>query len=156
MGFSLALTATAAISVGDPFPDLAACKLEGNLPDLPKDKVLLVDFWASWCGPCARSFPAMDELQKKYGSKGLIIVAVNVDERKRDMEHFLGEHHVTFTVVRDARQQLVEKAGISTMPSSFLIDKNGRVAFAHSGFHGSETRKQYEHEIDSLLNQERK
>jgi thiol-disulfide isomerase/thioredoxin len=156
IGLSLALAASADIKVGETFPDLATCKLEGDLPSLPKDKVILVDFWASWCGPCARSFPTMEELQKTYGAQGLIVIAVNVDEKKADMENFLKAHHVTFSVVRDASQKLVEKTGISSMPSSFLIDKNGKVAFTHSGFHGSDTKKDYEREIQSLLKQEHK
>jgi len=156
VGFSLTLTASADIKIGEPFPDLAACKLEGNLPELPRDRVILMDFWASWCGPCARSFPTMEELHKKYSSRGLVVIAVNVDEKKADMENFLKAHRVTFSVVRDARQKLVEKTGISTMPSSFLIDKDGKVAFAHSGFHGSETKKQYEREIETLLKQDHK
>ena len=93
----------------------------------------------------------MDGLQKKYGPQGLVIIAVNVDEKKSDMEHFLKEHRVTFSIVRDAGQKLVEKAGIATMPNSFLIDQQGKVAFAHSGFRGSQTKKQYEREIESLL-----
>jgi cytochrome c biogenesis protein CcmG/thiol:disulfide interchange protein DsbE len=88
IGFSLTVVASAEIKVGENFPDLAGCKLEGALPTLPKDSVILVDFWASWCGPCLRSFPAMEELSKAYASKGLIIVAVNVDEKKGDMEIF--------------------------------------------------------------------
>lgn len=151
IGFGLLLSAHADIKVGTPFPDLATFKLEGNLPELTKDKVIMIDFWASWCGPCAQSFPTMDELQKTYGPQGLVIIAVNVDEKKADMENFLKTHHVTFSIVRDAKQKLVETTGISTMPSSFLIDKNGKVAFAHSGFHGSATKKQYESEIQSLL-----
>jgi thiol-disulfide isomerase/thioredoxin len=151
--FSLALNAAADIKIGDAFPDLATCKLEGKLPESLKDKVVLVDFWASWCGPCIRSFPVMEELRRAYGSKGFVIIAVNVDEKKRDMENFLKNHPVTFSVVRDARQKLVEQAGVSAMPSSFLIDKNGKVAFTHSGFHGSDTKKQYEQEIESLLKQ---
>ncbi len=147
------LTARADLKVGQHFPDLAGCQLEGALRDLPKDKVVLVDFWASWCGPCARSFPTMDNLQKTYGPRGLVIIAVNVDEKKQDMDNFLKEHHVSFAVVRDAHQKLVGMTGISTMPSSFLIDKDGKVAFAHVGFHGNETKKQYEHEIQKLLNQ---
>lgn len=151
LGLGLACAAKADIKVGDSFPDLAPYKLEGKLPDQTKDKVVLVDFWASWCGPCGQSFPAMDELQKKYGPQGFIIIAVNVDEKKSDMEDFLKDHHVSFIVVRDGKQKLVEKTGISTMPSSFLIDQHGKVVFAHSGFHGNETKKQYEQEIESLL-----
>jgi thiol-disulfide isomerase/thioredoxin len=151
VSLGLAFAACADIKVGDSFPELAPFKLEGKLPDAFKDKVVLVDFWASWCGPCGESFPAMEELQKKYGAQGFVIIAVNVDEKKSDMEDFLKDHHVSFIVVRDAKQKLVDKAGIATMPSSFLIDQHGKVVFAHSGFHGSATKKQYEQEIESLL-----
>lgn len=151
MFLGLAFGVGAEIKVGDSFPELGPFKLEGRLPDESKNKVVLLDFWASWCGPCGESFPVMEELQKKYGAQGFVIIAVNVDEKKSDMADFLKDHPVSFTIVRDARQKLVEKAGIATMPSSFLIDQHGKVAFAHSGFHGSTTKKQYEHEIESLL-----
>jgi thiol-disulfide isomerase/thioredoxin len=147
----LAFAAKADVKVGDSFPDLAPYKLEGKLPEQFKDKVVLIDFWASWCGPCGESFPAMEELQKKYGPQGFVIIAVNVDEKKSDMEDFLKDHHGSFVIVRDGKQKLVEKAGVATMPSSFLLDQHGKVVFAHSGFHGSETKKQYEREIESLL-----
>lgn len=150
------LAAKADIKVGDPFPKLADCKLEGDLPDQSKDRVVLIDFWASWCGPCKESFPVMEELQKTYGPRGLRVIAVNVDEKRSDMEHFLKDHPVGFTVARDARQVLVEKADIGTMPSSFILDSSGKVRFAHSGFHGGETKKEYEHEIESLLGPDQK
>jgi len=146
-----AVTADASWKVGDALPDLAGYRLEGTLPADTAGKVVVVDFWASWCGPCGASFPVMDELQKKYGPQGLVIIAVNEDEAKSDMQDFLKDHHVTFTIVRDAKQKLVEIANVSTMPASFLIGTDGKVAFTHSGFHGAETRKQYEQEIESLL-----
>ena len=93
----------------------------------------------------------MNDLQKKYGDKGLVIIAVNVDEVASDMQDFLKENKATFTVVRDAKQKLVEVAGIPTMPGSFIMDETGKVRFSHSGFHGAETRRQYEQEIESLL-----
>lgn len=148
--------ARAEIKVGGQFPDLGSFKLEGNLPVLSKTNVVLVDFWASWCGPCAESFPTMDELKTTYGPRGLIIIAVNEDDRKADMEHFLQDHPVTIIVVRDAMHTLVAKADVSDMPSSFLIDQNGKIAFVHSGFHGQETRKMYQSEIESLLKQTQK
>ena len=144
-------TAQAALKVGDSFPDLAGFKLEGKLPDSLKGKVVIVDFWASWCQPCKDSFPAMNELQKKYADKGLVIIAVNEDEESSDMKDFLKDNAATFTVVRDAKQKLVGEAGIQTMPSSFVLDATGKVRFAHSGFHGAETRKEYEQQIESLL-----
>lgn len=144
-------TAPAALKVGDDFPDLAGFKLEGKLPDSLKGKIVMVDFWASWCGPCKETFPAMNDLQKKYGDKGLVIIAVNEDEESSDMRDFLKENPATFVVVRDPKQKLVAVAGIQTMPSSFMLDETGKVRFAHSGFHGAETRKQYVQEIESLL-----
>ena len=145
-------TATAGdLKPGDSFLALSEFKLEGNLPDTTKAKVVLVDFWASWCGPCKQSFPVMEELHKRFADRGLLIIAVNVDENRPSMEAFLKKNASSFTVVRDANQKLVEKAGISGMPTSFLIDHDGKVRFAHTGFRGAETKKKYEEEIETLL-----
>ena len=143
-------TASAALKVGDTLPDLASFKFDGKLPDSLTGKVVLVDFWASWCLPCAKSFPVLDELQKKYGDR-LVILAVNVDEKAANMEAFLKKHPVSFTVVRDAQQKLVAIAEPATMPTSFLLDGEGKVRFLHNGFHGEDTRKEYVSEIESLL-----
>ena len=148
---TLMFSALASVKVGQAFPDLSAFKLEGKLPDSLKGKVVLVDFWASWCGPCGESFPVMEELQKKYGAQGLIIIAVNEDEKKADMEDFLKAQRISFIVVRDTAQKLVAITGIETMPSSFLLGSDGKIMFAHSGFHGASTHRQYEQEIESLL-----
>jgi len=136
---------------GDTFPDLASYKLEGKLPETLKDKVVLIDFWASWCDPCKASFPALNDFHKRYGPLGLVIIAVNVDENRADMDDFLKKNPAAFIVVRDSRQKLVEKVEVPTMPSSFLIDKDGKVQYLHSGYHGDETKKKYEKEIESLL-----
>jgi len=144
-------THAAGLKTGDTFPDFAGFKIEGKLPESLKGKVLLVDFWASWCEPCKASFPVMEDLHKIYGPKGLVIIAVNVDENKSDMEAFLKDHPATFTIVRDARQKLVERAGAATMPTSLLIDREGKIRTVHSGFRGDETRKKYIEEIESIL-----
>lgn len=143
-------TAQAALKVGDALPDLASFQLAGTLPSSLKGKVVIVDFWASWCLPCAESFPVLDELQKKYGDR-LVVIAVNVDEKAGNMEKFLKKHPVTITVVRDAEQKLVASAAPETMPTSFIIDRDGKVRFLHNGFHGEETRQKYVAEIESLL-----
>ena len=145
------VTAQAALKVGDDLPDLAGYKLEGSPLGALKGKVVIIDFWASWCGPCKDSFPVMNELQKKYGDKGVVIIAVNEDEAKSDMQDFLKQNPAVFTVVRDAKQKLVELAGVQTMPSSFVFDPNGKLRFTHSGFHGDKTHKEYEQQIESLL-----
>jgi thiol-disulfide isomerase/thioredoxin len=135
---------------GDTFPDLAAFGLEGNPPDL-KGKVVLIDFFASWCGPCKDSFPAMEELHKKYADKGLVVVAINLDKKKSDMDEFLKKFPASFVILRDAANKLVSEVKIPTMPSSFLLDKSGKVHSAHRGFKGEETKKKYAEEIEALL-----
>ena len=135
---------------GDKFPDLSSFGLEGNVPKLD-GKVVLVDFFASWCGPCQESFPAMEKLQKEYAAKGLVIVAINLDKKEADMKQFLKEHPATFTILRDASYKLVNDVKIPTMPSSFLLDRSGKVFAVHHGFNGNATAKEYTEEIDALL-----
>ncbi len=143
----------AEVKTGDSFPTLSDYKFDGAVPDT-KGKVVLVDFWASWCGPCKQSFPTLDELQKKYGPQGFVIIAVSEDEKKADMDDFLQQHPVSFNTVREAGpdgKKLVEKTEVSAMPSSFLIDTTGKVRFAHTGYYGAKTKQEYTHEIETLL-----
>jgi len=144
-------TVRGAVKVGDAFPELSGFKLEGKIPAGLQGKVVMVDFWASWCEPCKQSFPVMEDLHRRFSDKGLVIVAINVDENRADMEAFLKKNAAGFAVVRDGGQKLVEKAGIATMPSSFLIGRDGKVRFVHTGFRGAETKKKYEEEIEGLL-----
>jgi thiol-disulfide isomerase/thioredoxin len=152
--FSVASTALAAdkgLKVGDSFPDLGSFSLEGKLPEALKGKVVLVDFWASWCGPCKDSFPVMEELQSRFGAKGLVVLAVNLDEDAATMKDFLAKHPVTFTVVRDAKKKLVSAVNIKSMPSSFILAPDGTVAAVHRGFRGQQTKAQYVREIEGLI-----
>jgi thiol-disulfide isomerase/thioredoxin len=142
--------AAEALNIGDAFPDLKHFQLEGRLPDALKGKVVLVDFWASWCAPCKASFPAMSELHKRYAEKGLVILAISVDEQKEAMERFLKKNPAPFAVVRDPTQKLASAVNARTMPSSFLLDAEGRVRFLHDGF-TAETSKAYGKEIEELL-----
>ncbi len=146
-----ALSADKGIKAGDSFPDLTSFSLEGKLPEEIKGKVVLVDFWASWCGPCKDSFPVMEELQARFGKKGLVVLAVNLDDDKETMSDFLKKHPVTFTVVRDAKKKLVGAVNIKSMPSSFVLTPDGKVASVHKGFHGQDTRAQYFKEIEELI-----
>jgi thiol-disulfide isomerase/thioredoxin len=136
---------------GDKLPDLAAFELEGKLPEELKGRVILLDFWASWCGPCKSSFAVMEELTKTYAGQGLTIIAVSVDEKRENVELFLKAAKVSFTVVRDARHKLVAAADIRTMPTSFLIDRSGKIRFIHAGFDRDKTAREYAKEIEQLL-----
>ncbi len=138
---------------GDPFPALASADLVGGaLPDT-RGKVLLVDFWASWCAPCKASFPAYAKLQADYAGRGLVIVAVSVDENASAYAAFVRRFHPPFAAVRDAGQQLVRTVSVPTMPTCYLVGRDGRVRFMLSGFHGDETERTLRHEIDALLSQ---
>jgi thiol-disulfide isomerase/thioredoxin len=141
----------AGLKEGDTLPPLASFGLEGMLPAKLKGQVILLDFWASWCGPCKVSFPAMEILHKRYSDRGLSIVAVSVDDNRADMERFLKENRVTFATLRDATQKLVAAADVPTMPTSFLIDRRGKVRFIHKGYEGEKTAKEYREQIELLL-----
>jgi thiol-disulfide isomerase/thioredoxin len=145
-----ATTSLAAWDAGTVLPDLTKFKLEGSLPTLA-GKVVLVDFWASWCSPCKASFPALDLLQKDYGAKGFLILAVNQDKTGEAMKTFLAKNPVGFTTLRDPENKLVAAADVSSMPSSYLVDRSGRIRYIHRGFHGEKTLAQYKKEIELLL-----
>jgi peroxiredoxin len=140
-----------AFKQGDQLPDLASFGLEGKLPDQLKGNVILLDFWASWCGPCKSSFPAMEEVNTKFAGQGLTIVAVSVDEKRANMQRFLKSLNVSFAVVRDAQHKLVAAADVPTMPTSFLIDRAGKIRFIHAGFDRDQTMRQYLKEVEQLL-----
>ncbi len=147
-------TATALLAgppkVGDPFPSLNQPGMAGTIPDLA-GKVVLVDFWASWCGPCKKSFPAVKELQEKYGPKGFVVVAVSLDEDEADMRAFLKKNPVPFTILRDAKAKLADLAGVEGIPASFMLDREGKVRHAHVGYAGDKTKQELETQIEALL-----
>lgn len=97
-------------------------------------KVVLIDFWASWCGPCRQSFPWMNEMQTKYRDDGLVIVAVNVDNDLAAANRFLTDYPARFQVHFDEDKSLAREYEIVAMPSSFLIGRDGQVVERHLGF----------------------
>ncbi|MFL6626931.1 MAG: TlpA family protein disulfide reductase [Vitreoscilla sp.] len=137
----LALHPAHAIEPGMPAPDiaLAGSPAPVNLQSL-KGKVVYVDFWASWCGPCRQSFPWMNAMQAKYAGKGLQIVGVNLDARRSDADTFLAEVPANFSVAFDAQGETPKRYAIKGMPTSVLIGPDGRVIQMHSGFRQEDRR----------------
>jgi thiol-disulfide isomerase/thioredoxin len=142
--------AFATVKTGDPFPALAAAGLTGTLPDTA-GRVVLVDFWASWCAPCKASFPAYSKLQADYAPRGLVIVAVSIDENPAAYERFVQNLHPPFATVHDRAQQLVRQVNVPTMPTCYLLGHDGKVRFVHLGFHGADSDRELRKEIDTLL-----
>jgi len=138
------------VKVDQPLPALEPAAFEGSLPDL-KGKVVLVDFWASWCGPCKHSFPALEALHKEYAGKGLVILGINLDAKVTDMVRFLEKNPVTFPIVRDKDQTYVVPLGLEALPTNLLVDRAGKVRFIHAGFRGEETVAELKAQIETLL-----
>jgi thiol-disulfide isomerase/thioredoxin len=113
-------------------------------------KVVLLDFWASWCAPCAESFPWMEAMVAQHGSEGLVVVAVNLDEDPEAARRFLAGAYADFTHIDDPKGAIAEAHAVEVMPASILFDRQGRPAFVHAGFHRDQ-RAQYEEHIVALL-----
>lgn len=103
-----------------------------------KGKVIYLDFWASWCIPCRKSFPWMNEIQKRYGNKGFKVIAVNLDQEKDKAKAFLDKIPAHFTVAYDPEGVSATAFKVKGMPSTYLIDRNGKIVFSHIGFRKKE------------------
>ena len=154
---SAACLSLTAITAAEPTVGATLPNLNGLLPGaaLPKTsgKVVLVDFWASWCAPCKASFPTMSRLQSKYGSKGLVVIGIGVDENAKDYQTFAAKNKVGFTIAHDSKQQAAAFFNPPTMPSSYLVDRSGKIRHIHKGFKGAKTEAEYTKEIEALLAQ---
>ncbi|MCW9013247.1 MAG: TlpA family protein disulfide reductase [Gammaproteobacteria bacterium] len=99
-----------------------------------KGKVVYVDFWASWCKPCRKSFPFMNDMHKRYEKKGLKVIGINLDSEKADADRFLKKFPADFTVAYDAEGKTPKTYKLSVMPTSYLIDRRGNMIDIHQGF----------------------
>lgn len=138
------LLAVCAAETGRAMPDCTLTALESGQSSTLRQfrgEVLYVDFWASWCGPCAQSFPFMNVLHHDLRDRGLRVIAVNLDENADDARQFLGEHPAHFTIAGDAGQQCAAAFGVQAMPSSYLVDRNGVIRYEHLGFRAGEAER---------------
>ena len=115
-----------------------------------RGKIVLVDFWASWCAPCRHSFPWLNEMQAKYGARGLVVIGVNVDREHADAERFLRDVPARFSIVYDPSGALATTYEVPGMPTSFVFGPDGKLVGKHIGFQQS-SRTEREAELQKLL-----
>lgn len=146
-----ALGSAWALETGDAAPTFTLPGTAGaiNLADY-KGKVVYLDFWASWCGPCKQSFPWMNVLQAKFGPQGLKIIAVNVDANTADGQRFLASVPAAFDIALDPKGILARQYAIKGMPSSLVIGRDGKIVGQHTGFNDA-SRVKVEASIQSAI-----
>lgn len=121
---------------GAPAPELAAPQLDGARFDLAaqRGKLVLVDFWASWCEPCRRELPALEALHREHAAAGLVVVGVSLDEELADAEAFARDQvKLSFPLVYDADRSLAGRWSPPKMPTVFLIERDGTIARVFAG-----------------------
>jgi peroxiredoxin len=144
--------AQAAIAPQQKAPDFTLRSMDGRnmrLAEL-RGRVVLVNFWATWCGPCRQEMPQLSKLYDRYRGAGLVLLGVNVDDDVRRAADVAGKLAVTFPVLLDTDKQVSKLYELNSMPSTLIIDRDGRIRFIHLGYRdGYEAA--YERQIRDLL-----
>jgi peroxiredoxin len=129
-----------AVDVGSRAPDIGLPDLDGRPVRLSsyRGKVLIVDVWASWCGPCRDEMPTLQRLYARYRRHGLRVVGVSVDRSEQGARDFVARTGVRFRNVHDPESRTPRRYGLSTMPTSWIIDHRGIVRHVNAGFRSSD------------------
>jgi peroxiredoxin len=133
-------------------PSFALPSRSGDTVTLEKYKgqVVMLNFWASWCGPCRHEMPLLDQMYKRYSALGFTLVGVNVEADTKDAEKWLAQTPVTFPVVFDKENKVSKLYDVNAMPSSVFIDRKGNVRYLHRGYKDGD-EGEYLNQIRALL-----
>jgi len=142
----------AALDAGGKMPEIGLKDLSGKTVDAASlsGKVVIVDFWATWCAPCREELPELQKFHKKYAAQGLVIIGVSVDKEPDNIKSFLQKLQVTFPVVHDVGHQVTGKYAPPKMPSSYIIDRKGIVRYVHGGYRAGDAAE-FDKQIQELL-----
>ena len=143
-----------ALGSGERAPELGLQDLNGHPVTLAslRGKVVLVDFWATWCAPCRDELPHLEEFYKKYSDKGFVVVGVSVDRESENIGAFLHRMPLTFPIIHDSGHEIVSRYHPNLMPTSFIIDRAGVIRHTHAGYSAADLST-LEHEIKTLVDQ---
>jgi peroxiredoxin len=153
LGIGLSWAAHAgALDAGAKMPEIGLKDLSGRVVNTASlaGKVVVVDFWATWCAPCREELPVLQKLYKKYGAQGLVVVGVSVDKESDNIKQFLQKMPLSFPIVHDAAHSVSGKYAPPRMPSSYIVDRKGIVRYVHGGYR-AEDGAGFEKEILGLL-----
>lgn len=153
IGMTIMLALWSGFSHAEPpkIPDFRLATRTGEVTSASfHNKVLYVDFWASWCKPCKQSFPFLNTLQKRYQQQGLVVLAINLDKDPALANEFLQHIPAHFTVAFDQQGTTAQQFHVQGMPSSYLVDRKGHIRARHIGFREDDKSK-LEQAVASLL-----
>jgi len=146
-----------ALEAGDRAPAFAAPALRGGgTVELSKyrGKVVYLDFWASWCAPCLTAIPEIEAMRSEFPATEFQIIAVNLDQKTKKALRFLSKNPIGYPSASDPKGLLPDQFGVDTMPTSYLIDREGVIRYVHRGFQRGDGAK-LRHEIRALLEKSR-
>lgn len=129
-----------ALKTGAAPPAISAPDVDGHLIDLTalKGKVVLIDFWASWCGPCKKELPFLQSMYEKFKARGFVVIGVNIDKRTSNLNRALESLSLDFPIIHDSDHAIVGKYKPKTMPSSYVLGRDGSLRRVHRGFRSSD------------------
>ena len=142
----------AASTAAGPAPDFTLKSNSGKnikLSEL-RGQVVMINFWASWCGPCRQEMPLLDQLYQRYQPMGFTLLGVNVEEDSSAADKILKEIPVSFPVLYDNKSKVSESYQVQAMPSTFLIDRDGKLRYLHKGYRPG-TEEDYQKQIRELI-----
>jgi thiol-disulfide isomerase/thioredoxin len=150
-----AILAVAPVMAGDatgPAADFSLPVRNGDAVSLSglKGQVVLINFWATWCGPCRKEMPLLEQIQKKYAPLGFTLLGVNVEEDTTMMEAFLKDVPVTFPILLDPANGISKLYNVSAMPSTVIVDRKGNIRYVHQGYQPGDEGK-YQDVIRQLI-----
>jgi peroxiredoxin len=148
----IALPLFAAVDTNSPAPDFTLNAQSGKPVELTqfKGQVVMLNFWASWCGPCRHEMPLLDSIYKKYGTLGFTMIGVNVEPDSKAANDWLKQTPVTFPILYDTDSKVSKLYGVSGMPSTVIVDRKGTVRMIHRGYKPGD-EEEYLSSIRSLM-----
>lgn len=144
--------ASAKAAKGQRAPGFNLSSLKGDKVSLSglTGQVVVVDFWAQWCGPCKEELPQLDKLQKEYAGKGVKIITVNIDKQRDNAEKLVKMLGLSLEVLLDPSGAVAASYDLPKMPSSYVVDKKGVIRYVHEGFESGDVAR-FKKELDELV-----